>query len=337
MRIWVTGDDTTDLATHLRRYLDLEIDLGYQPGTEPHILINRDGVVPDEVFEDPGIEVMVVVEPGRATRDRVIRQLANRSLPRLVIIEHVAAAIEAERTWALILSLLTGIHQARNALMSSSPEQSDLVQAAPSGVSWIDVPPPVSPSGLTLGFAGFGPMAWHVAGWASQLGMRVVYTPLADERADAVDREGAALKSGAVESALDEMLRTADMIALDVEYRKETVRLIDAPELALMRTGSWLINTSHGRAIDEGALLQALRGRRLAGVALDRFNYEPLPVDSPLRAFPNVLLTPGIVVAAPETMLRMTVQRIVNGIAGAEQGIRVRNVRHVPRRSSRQM
>jgi D-3-phosphoglycerate dehydrogenase len=71
--------------------------------------------------------------------------------------------------------------------------------------------------------------------------------------------------------------------------------MIDAEQLALMKPSAYLVNTGRGAVIDEAALVAALRARRIMGAALDTFEAEPLPGDSPLRALDNVILTPHCV------------------------------------------
>jgi phosphoglycerate dehydrogenase-like enzyme len=70
--------------------------------------------------------------------------------------------------------------------------------------------------------------------------------------------------------------------------------VIAARDLALMKPSAFLINTSRGPIVDEGALLAALRERRIAGAGLDVYDIEPLPLDHPLRSQPNTALTPHI-------------------------------------------
>ena len=70
--------------------------------------------------------------------------------------------------------------------------------------------------------------------------------------------------------------------------------LIGAADLALMKPTAYLINTSRGPIVDEAALVEALRSRRIAGAGLDVYDVEPLPVDHPLRSLPNTLLLPHI-------------------------------------------
>jgi phosphoglycerate dehydrogenase-like enzyme len=70
--------------------------------------------------------------------------------------------------------------------------------------------------------------------------------------------------------------------------------LVQADDLALMKATAYLINTSRGPIVDELALIDALRGQRIAGAGLDVYDIEPLPVDHPLRSLPNTLLLPHI-------------------------------------------
>jgi phosphoglycerate dehydrogenase-like enzyme len=70
--------------------------------------------------------------------------------------------------------------------------------------------------------------------------------------------------------------------------------LVGAPELALMKPKAYLVNTSRGPIVDEAALIEALRAKRIAGAGIDVFNVEPLPADHPLRSLPNTLITPHI-------------------------------------------
>jgi D-3-phosphoglycerate dehydrogenase / 2-oxoglutarate reductase len=93
---------------------------------------------------------------------------------------------------------------------------------------------------------------------------------------------------------LEELLATCDVLSIHLRLSGESVGLINAEKLALMKRGAILINTSRGAIVDERALIDALQRKQLAGAGLDVFAQEPLPVDSPLRSMDNVILTPHI-------------------------------------------
>ena len=92
----------------------------------------------------------------------------------------------------------------------------------------------------------------------------------------------------------DELFRQADVVTIHLILSRRTRGLVGAAELALMKSTSWLINTSRGPIVDEGALVQTLRSRTIEGAALDVFDMEPLPADHPFRSLDNVLATPHI-------------------------------------------
>jgi phosphoglycerate dehydrogenase-like enzyme len=92
-------------------------------------------------------------------------------------------------------------------------------------------------------------------------------------------------------TSLDELLVESDYVLVNCPLTSETRRLIGARELALMKPEACLINTARGAIVDESTLIEALQARRIAGAALDVFEKEPLPEDSPLLALDNVILT----------------------------------------------
>ncbi len=94
--------------------------------------------------------------------------------------------------------------------------------------------------------------------------------------------------------AKEELLAQADVVSIHLVLSDRTRGLIGASELALMKPGAYLVNTSRGPIVDETALVEALRGGRIAGAALDVYDREPLPADHALRRLPNVVLTPHL-------------------------------------------
>jgi D-2-hydroxyacid dehydrogenase (NADP+) len=96
-----------------------------------------------------------------------------------------------------------------------------------------------------------------------------------------------------------EALSLADYFVISVPLTPETSGLINKEVLALMKSSSFIINVSRGRIIDEAALIDALKGRGIAGAGLDVFSKEPLPRTSPLWKMENVIITPHIAGASP--------------------------------------
>ena len=89
-------------------------------------------------------------------------------------------------------------------------------------------------------------------------------------------------------------MATSDVISIHVILSKRTRGLITRDDLARMKPSSYLINTARGPIVDEDALLDMLREKKIAGAGLDTYSVEPLPVDHPIRKLDNVVLTPHL-------------------------------------------
>jgi len=116
----------------------------------------------------------------------------------------------------------------------------------------------------------------------------------------------------------EELFRGADILTIHLVLSERTKGLVGAAELQAMKPSSRLINTSRGPIVDEPALIEALRERRIAGAALDVFDIEPLPADHPYRSLDNVLATPHIGFVARElyrTFYGDTVKNIMRWLA----------------------
>jgi phosphoglycerate dehydrogenase-like enzyme len=120
-------------------------------------------------------------------------------------------------------------------------------------------------------------------------------------------------------ATFDDLLRESDFVSLHVNLSDETRKLIGARELALMKPAAYLINTSRGGVIDQSALVDALREKRIAGAALDVLEREPPPEGEPILELPNVLLVPHIGSATRETrraMLDLAVDNLLAALRG---------------------
>jgi phosphoglycerate dehydrogenase-like enzyme len=105
---------------------------------------------------------------------------------------------------------------------------------------------------------------------------------------------------------LPTLLPWADYVVLAVPHTPDTERLIRAHELGLMQADAYLVNIARGSVVDEAALVDALRRGTIAGAALDVFDEEPLPPESPLWGLPNVIVTPHVGGAMPNYLWRAT-------------------------------
>ena len=139
--------------------------------------------------------------------------------------------------------------------------------------------------GRTVGLIGCGAIGMKVAKKLSGFDMTLLgYDPFASaERCK---------EAGIEPVELDELMARADFVSLHARLTAENRHLIDARRLALMKPTAYLINTSRAGLIDEAALVEALRAKKIAGAALDVYEHEPPQPDDPLLVLDNVTLTP---------------------------------------------
>jgi phosphoglycerate dehydrogenase-like enzyme len=142
-------------------------------------------------------------------------------------------------------------------------------------------------AGRTLGIIGLGRLGKRIAEIAQAFEMNVIAW---SENLDAAE----AAEAGVEAVAKDALFERAEVLTIHTRLSDRTRGLVGARELALMKPGSLLVNTSRGPIVDDKALLKALEKGPLAGAALDVYDKEPLPADHPLRSAPNTLLTPHL-------------------------------------------
>jgi glyoxylate reductase len=151
--------------------------------------------------------------------------------------------------------------------------------------------------GKQLGIVGYGRIGQAVAARAAAFGMTVAHT----------SRSGGGIP-------FDRLLSTSDVVSLHVPLTPDTKHLIDQPALARMKRTAYLINTSRGPVVDEGALAWALKNRLVAGAALDVYEREPI-VHAELLTLENVLLAPHMASGTTETRTAMADLAVRNVIA----------------------
>jgi glyoxylate reductase len=160
----------------------------------------------------------------------------------------------------------------------------------------------------TLGLVGFGGIGQPMARRGLGFSMRVLYYAR-HQAQQSVERE-----LHAEYAELDTLLRESDYVSLHVPLTPETRHIIDGKALGLMKSTAILVNTARGPVVDEEALGQALRSRRIAGAGLDVFEGEPR-VNKNLVGLENVVLAPHIGSATGETRLRMATLAVKNLLA----------------------
>ena len=141
--------------------------------------------------------------------------------------------------------------------------------------------------GATLALVGMGDIGRTIARAAAAMGMNVIGVSRSGRPVPVVKR---VYRVGHLHRAL----AAADFVVLVVPLTSETRGLIDAKALGMMRPSAWLLNIGRGALVDEAALLEALRARRIAGAVLDVFPKEPLPPEHPFWRLDNAVITPHI-------------------------------------------
>ena len=200
-----------------------------------------------------------------------------------------------EMTWALILACVRQV-ALENAHVRAGGWQRTLGESL---------------HGKTLGVLGLGNIGSEVARIGLAFGMEVIAWSqnLTPDKAQAC---GARLVSK------EELFRSADILTIHLVLSQRTLGLVGAAELQAVKPSARLINTSRGPIVDEPALIEVLRYRRIAGASLDVFDIEPLPADHPFRSLDNVLATPHIGFVARElyrTFYGDTVENITRWLA----------------------
>jgi D-3-phosphoglycerate dehydrogenase len=175
--------------------------------------------------------------------------------------------------WGLILELTRSIGRENARLKAGDAWQS---------VVGTDV------EGLTLGVIGLGKLGTRVGEIAKAFRMKVAVWSqnITPERASKAGFEFAGSK--------EELLKQSDIVSIHIPLGPKSRGLIGAKELGLMKPNALLINTSRGPIVEQAALLDALRNKKIAGAGFDVYDTEPLPLDHPLRKLDNVVLTPHL-------------------------------------------
>jgi len=171
--------------------------------------------------------------------------------------------------------------------------------------------PGKSLSECALGVIGIGNIGKAVTRRAHSFGMKIYGT-------DIIEIDHAFVSEFGIEmTSLESLLANSDFVSVNCDLNPTSYHLINSDALTLMKPNAILINTARGPIVEEQALIEALQAKRLAGAALDVFEHEPLPRESPLMKMDNVLLAPHNSNSSPAAWERVhwnTIKNLVEGL-----------------------
>jgi D-3-phosphoglycerate dehydrogenase len=171
--------------------------------------------------------------------------------------------------------------------------------------------PGKSLSECTLGVIGVGNIGKAVTRRARAFGMKVYGTDIVDIDHVFITETGIQMTD------LETLLSNSDFVSVNCDLNRTSYHLINHDTLSLVKPGAVLINTARGPIVEQDALIDALQSTRLAGAALDVFEYEPLPLDNPLLVMDNVMLAPHNSNSSPAAWERVhwnTIKNLFEGL-----------------------
>ena len=287
--VLLTNPIDSTVTAELRQHADVRIASAPDPETLRRESRDADYIVvraplPEDIF-DQASRMRAAVRHG-AGLDMIPVAQASRHGVAVANVPGVNAVTVAEYAVGQMLNLARQLPRIDQALRGSGWAAARQLSDGASDLG-----------GKTLAIIGMGSIGHALARIsAAGFGMRV----LGVRRSPAQDTELVR------HVTLEQALPAADYVVLACPLTEQTRGLIGAAELAQLRPGARLVNVARGPVVDEAALVEALRSGRLAGAALDVYATQPLPADSPLRALPNVLLSPHLAGMTAESTRRMS-------------------------------
>ncbi|HEX5114170.1 MAG TPA: D-2-hydroxyacid dehydrogenase family protein [Pseudonocardiaceae bacterium] len=256
--VTIFTDHVADRAALVERLRPFEIVM---------LMRERTPMPADLLAELPGLRLLVTT----GMRNRALDIPAARARGVLVCGTDGLQWAAPELTWALIMALCRQVPKADASMRAGRWEPT----------VGLDL------HGSTLGLLGLGRLGAQVATVARAFDMNMVaWSPhLTEERA---------AEHGARLVRRRELFALSDIVSVHMILADSTRGLVGDAELAAMQPTAYLVNTSRGPIVDQGALLRALHDGRIAGAGLDVYDEEPLPADHPLRTAPRTVLTPHL-------------------------------------------
>jgi len=214
----------------------------------------------------------------------------------------------AEHTWAMLLSMARSIPQAHGKLKTGVWDKKSF-----KGVEVLN---------KTLGVVGLGKIGRRVASYAIGMGMNVIaYDPfVTDEYAQSL---------GVAKKSVEAIFSSADFITFHIPKTKETLNMVNAESMAKMKKGVRIVNVARGGIINENDLAAALKSGQVAAAALDVFEKEPLPADSPLLGIDNLVITPHLGASTVEAQVNVAID-VVEQIIEVLKGGAARSAVNIP-------
>ncbi len=247
------------------------------------IVVNKTPVSRETLKELPELKFIAVLATGYNIVDTVAcdeRGILVANIP-----SYSVSAV-AQQTFAFILEYANRIGEHTLSVHSggwtASPDFS------------YQVSPLCELEGKTLGIIGYGRIGRKVASMAESFGMKTLIHTAHPEKYTDADFV-----------SMDELLRNSDIVTLHCPLTSETDKMVNEEFISKMKDGAFLVNTSRGQEIDEGALAAALNSGKLSGAGVDVLSVEPPKADNALLKAKNIYITPHIAWAAKETRSRL--------------------------------
>ncbi|HEX5020994.1 MAG TPA: D-2-hydroxyacid dehydrogenase [Candidatus Binatia bacterium] len=255
------------------------------------IAVTNKVAIDKAIFNSPealGLQLITVAATGT---DIIDRAEASRHGVKVCNVPGYATQSVAQFTMALILELSTRAASYSDAVKNGQWENSPVFSLL--------TYPGLELSGKKLGIIGYGSIGRAVAQMARAFGMEVLIAARSSETEAVIDQR----------IPLDELLRQADIVSLHCPLTAETRNLINQKSLSVMKPSAFLVNAARGALVDETALIEALRNKRIAGAALDVISKEPPPANYPIivaaRELDNLIVTPHTAWSAREARERL--------------------------------
>lgn len=246
--------------------------LNFFSGQADAVIVNGHFRVDNEYLDAVGLSVRILANHGVGYDHFDLEAIRCRS----IIVTNTPGVLTqavAEHTLGLMIGIIRDIPEADRVARTESPEAK------------ANIPTAMELKGKTLGILGLGRIGSRVAHFCSVIGMEVIYHDL--------------IRNPEIETSLnasfvptvEELMLQSDVLSIHLPLDESTRRIVNASRLALMKNSSYLINTSRGEVVDEGALTEVLQEGMIAGAALDVGEAEPKWAEG-LKNLENVILTP---------------------------------------------